>query len=51
MTKHFLKYKEYEVLGQLEFTDKSPLELTEQFRKNDHEMMVVVGGPYVALLF
>ncbi len=27
LTNHFLKYKEYEVAGQLEFTDKTPFEL------------------------
>ncbi|MEO7523163.1 MAG: hypothetical protein ABIT58_03675 [Ferruginibacter sp.] len=29
LTKHLLKYKKYEIAGQLEFTDRSPRELTE----------------------
>ena len=50
MTKHCSKYKEYEVSGQLEFTDKSPIELTEQFQKN-YETMLVVGGAHIATSF
>lgn len=51
LTKHFLKYKEYEVAGQLEFTDKSPLKLTEQYQKKGFKTMVVVGGSHVATSF
>ncbi|MEO8148323.1 MAG: dihydrofolate reductase family protein, partial [Bacteroidia bacterium] len=51
MTKHFSEYKKYEVPDQLEFTDKSPVELTELFEKKGFETMVVVGGPHVATSF
>ncbi len=51
MTKHFSKYKEYEISGQLEFTDKSPIELTELFEKKGFQTMVVVGGAHVATSF
>ncbi len=51
MTNHFSKYKEYEVAGQLEFTDKSPLELIEQYKRKGFETMVVIGGAHVATSF
>ncbi len=51
MTKHIAKFKEYEVPGHLEFSDKSPSELTEQFQKKGYESMVVVGGAHLATSF
>ncbi|HYV94282.1 MAG TPA: dihydrofolate reductase [Chitinophagales bacterium] len=45
------KYKSLEVAGQLEFTNESPAELTERFKKNGHQQMLVVGGPHVATSF
>ena len=51
MTKHFAKYKDQEVSDQLEFTDRSPAELTQLFEKKGFETMVVVGGPHVATSF
>lgn len=51
MTRHFLKYKEYGVAGQLEFTDNSPVELTRRFQKKGYETMVVVGGAHIATSF
>ncbi|MEO5946794.1 MAG: dihydrofolate reductase [Chitinophagaceae bacterium] len=51
LTKHLLKYKKYEVVGQLEFTDKTPLELTEQYQKKGFKTMVVVGGAHIATSF
>ncbi len=51
LTKNIAKYKEYEVPTQVEFTDKSPLELTEDLQKKGYETMVVVGGPHVATSF
>lgn len=51
MTKDVLKYKKYEAEGQIEFTNKSPLELTEFFRKKNYENMVIVGGAHVATSF
>lgn len=51
MTKHFSKYKEYEVPGQLEFTDKSPAVLTKEFKQKGYETMVVIGGANIATSF
>ena len=51
MTKHISKYKQYEVAGQIEFTDTAPKELVEQFRKKGFERMIVVGGAHVATSF
>lgn len=51
MTKHASKYKEYEVPGQIEFTDNAPKELVEHFQKKDFETMFVVGGAHVATSF
>jgi dihydrofolate reductase len=51
LTKHLLKYKKYEVAGQLEFTDKSPDELTAEYQKKGFKKMVVVGGAHIATSF
>ena len=51
MTKHPSKYKQYEVPGKLEFTDKSPVALTQQFKIQGYETMLVAGGPHVATSF
>ena len=51
MTRNILKYKEYEVDGQIEFTNKSPLELTEEFQKKNHDTMLIVGGAHVSTSF
>ena len=51
MTKEPTKYKEYEVAGQIEFTNESPIQITERFEKEGYERMVVVGGPHVATSF
>ena len=51
MTKHTSKYKQYEVPGQIEFTDKDPKELVEQFKKKGFETMILSGGGHVATSF
>ncbi|MEP7143700.1 MAG: dihydrofolate reductase family protein [Ferruginibacter sp.] len=51
MTKQFSSYKELNIPGQLEFTGKSPIELTGQFKKEGYETMVVVGGAHIATSF
>lgn len=51
MTKHIVKYKEYEVPEQIIFTDNNPVELVEQFKRKGFETMVVIGGPHVATSF
>lgn len=51
MSRQLAKYKEHEVPGQLQFTDKSPIELTKQFQEKGYETMVVVGGAHVATSF
>ncbi len=44
-------YKKYEVPGQLEFSDESPVKLTQRFRAMGYDRMLVVGGPHVATSF
>ena len=51
MTRHISKYKQYEVPGQIEFTDTAPKDLVEQFKEKGFETMVVVGGAHVATSF
>ena len=42
MTSHPSKYKSYEILGQLEFSSESPVNLAKRFEKEGHEHMLVV---------
>jgi dihydrofolate reductase len=51
MTKHTSKYKQYEVSGQIEFTDSNPEELVEQFQKKGFNTMILSGGGHVATSF
>jgi dihydrofolate reductase len=51
MTREPSKYKKYEVLGQLEFSDKSPGQLTLHFAKEGYEQMFVVGGAHLGTSF
>jgi len=51
MTRNISNYKKYEVLGHLEFSDKSPVELTEQFEKRGFKTMIVAGGAHIATSF
>ena len=51
MTRHPDKYKNLEVPGQIEFTNKSPVALTARFKSKGYKQMVVVGGPHVATSF
>jgi dihydrofolate reductase len=51
MTRKPLKYKSYEILGQLEFSNESPVDLAKRFAKEGHEHMLVVGGPHIATSF
>ena len=51
MTKHISKYKQYEVPGQVEFTDNDPEELVEQFQKKGFNTMILSGGGHVATSF
>lgn len=51
MTKNPEKYKNYEVPGQINFSNKSPSELTYYFKGEGYEEMLVVGGPHVATSF
>ena len=44
-------YKKYEVPGQVEFSDESPVKLTQRFRAMGYDRMLVVGGPHVATSF
>src|ERR1035437_487584 len=51
MTREPSKYKKYEVSGQLEFSDKSPDQLTLHFVKEGYEQMLVVGGAHIGTSF
>lgn len=51
MTSRPAKYKSQEVLGKLEFTDKSPHQLAKRFENEGHELMLVVGGAHIATSF
>ena len=51
MTKKFSRYKALEVPGQLEFTDKTPVEITEEYQNKGYTTMVVVGGAHIATSF
>lgn len=51
MTRHPTKFKNDEVLGQLEFTNKSPVQLVNRFEKKGYELMTLVGGAQIATSF
>ena len=51
MTRQPHKYKSYETLGQLEFRNESPVQLTKQFENEGYEYMFVVGGAHIATSF
>ena len=51
LTREPAKYKKYEVPGQLEFSDKSPGQLTFHFEKEGYEQMLVVGGAHIGTSF
>jgi len=51
MTRQPHKYKSYETLGQLEFKNESPDQLTKQFENEGYEYMFVVGGAHIATSF
>jgi dihydrofolate reductase len=45
------KYKSLNTSGRIEFTNESPVELTDRFKSKGHKQMLVVGGPHVATSF
>jgi dihydrofolate reductase len=51
MTSHPDRYKSYEVPGQMEFTNETPVELSSRFATKGHQQMLVVGGPHIATSF
>jgi dihydrofolate reductase len=51
MTSHPDRYKSFEVPGQMEFTNETPVELSFRFANKGHQQMLVVGGPHVATSF
>ncbi len=51
MTQDPSEYKDQEVLDQLEFTDKSPVQLSKRFKKEGYEQVFVVGGAHIATSF
>ncbi len=51
MTSEPAKYKELEVPGQLEFSDKSPTQLSARLDEQGYKNMLLVGGPHIATSF
>lgn len=51
MTSEPTKYKELEVPGQLEFSDKSPAQLSANLDEQGYKNMLLIGGPHVATSF
>ena len=51
MTGHPDRYKSFEVPGQMEFTNETPVELSARFATKGHQQMLVVGGPHIATSF
>ena len=51
MTSHPDKYKNQVVPDKLEFTSKTPVQLTELYKNKGHELMMVVGGAHIATSF
>lgn len=51
MTRTPAKYKDHEVIGQLEFTNRSPAQLVAHYEKEGPNQMLVVGGAHIATSF
>ncbi len=51
MTSHPDKYRSQVVPDKLEFTSKTPVQLTKLYKNKGHELMLVVGGAHVATSF
>ena len=51
MTRTPAKYKDHEVIGQLEFTNQTPAELVARYEKEGLTQMLIVGGPHIATSF
>jgi dihydrofolate reductase len=51
MTGHPDRYKNFEIPGQMEFTNETPAELSSRFKIKGHQQMLVVGGPHIATSF
>ena len=51
MTSHPDSYKSFEVPGQMEFTNETPVELYSRFTTKGYSQMLVVGGAHVATSF
>jgi dihydrofolate reductase len=51
MTSEPVKYKELEIPGQLEFSDKSPAQLSASLNEKGYKNMLLVGGPHIATSF
>jgi dihydrofolate reductase len=51
MTRTPAKYKDREVVGQLEFTNQSPTQLIAHYEKEDLTQILIVGGAHIATSF
>jgi len=51
MSSHPDKYRSLVVPEKLEFTSKTPVQLTELYKNEGYELMLVVGGAHIATSF
>ena len=51
MTRHPEKYRETMSAGQLEFTNETPEQLVDRYKKEGHKQMLIVGGAQIATSF
>lgn len=51
MTRHTSDYTEKKVPGKIEFSDDTPNQIVDRFRREGYEIMTVVGGPKIATAF
>ncbi|RNI38002.1 hypothetical protein EFY79_07160 [Hanamia caeni] len=51
MTRHPSTYKQYEVPGQIEFTDQSPEDIVTECQQKGYKNMIMAGGPHLTTSF
>lgn len=51
MTSKPVKYSNYVIPGQLEFTNESASQIVDRFEKEDKKQMLIVGGAHIATSF
>ena len=51
MTSHPDRFKSFEIPGQMEFTNETPVQISSRFTISGQQQMLVVGGPHIATSF